>query len=45
LDSVRHCPILFFIEDVILVTEDGFENLSINAPRTVEEIERIMGVR
>lgn len=33
------------IEDVILVTEDGSENLSVRAPRTVEEIERIMGGR
>lgn len=31
------------IEDVIAVTEDGYENLSASAPRTVEEIERIMG--
>ena len=37
--------IAIMIEDVILVTEDGFENLSIHAPRTVEEIERIMGAR
>jgi Xaa-Pro aminopeptidase len=33
------------IEDVILVTEDGYENLSESAPRTVEDIERIMGAR
>jgi Xaa-Pro aminopeptidase len=33
------------IEDVILVTEDGYENLSASAPRSVEEIERIMGGR
>ena len=31
------------IEDMILVTEDGYENLSASAPRSVEEIERIMG--
>jgi Xaa-Pro aminopeptidase len=37
--------IAIMIEDVILVTEDGFENLSAKAPRTVEEIERIMGQR
>ena len=37
--------ISIMIKDVILVTEDGFEDLSINAPRTVEEIERIMGAR
>jgi Xaa-Pro aminopeptidase len=33
------------IEDVILVTEDGYENLSASAPRSVAEIERIMGGR
>lgn len=37
--------IAIMIEDVILVTEDGFENLSASAPRSVEEIERIMGGR
>ncbi|MGI9627642.1 MAG: aminopeptidase P N-terminal domain-containing protein [Longimicrobiales bacterium] len=31
------------IEDMILVTEDGHENLSASAPRSVAEIERIMG--
>lgn len=35
--------IAIMIEDVILVTEDGFENLSESAPRSVDEIERIMG--
>jgi Xaa-Pro aminopeptidase len=35
--------IAIMIEDVILVTEDGYENLSASAPRTVEDIERIMG--
>jgi len=30
------------IEDMILVTEDGYENLSASAPKTVEEIERVM---
>jgi Xaa-Pro aminopeptidase len=35
--------IAIMIEDVILVTEDGSENLSDTAPRTVEDIERIMG--
>lgn len=35
--------IAIMIEDVILVTEDGHENLSAAAPRTVTEIERIMG--
>ena len=37
--------IAIMIEDVILVTPDGYENLSVTAPRTVEEIERIMGGR
>ena len=37
--------IAIMIEDVILVTEDGYENLSAGAPRTVEDIERIMGGR
>jgi Xaa-Pro aminopeptidase len=37
--------IAIMIEDVILVTETGYENLSRSAPRTVEEIERIMGER
>jgi len=37
--------IAIMIEDVILVTEDGYENLSESAPRTVEDIERIMGAR
>ncbi len=37
--------IAIMIEDVILVTEDGHENLSATAPRTVQEIERIMGGR
>ncbi|WP_371373486.1 Xaa-Pro aminopeptidase [Thalassotalea aquiviva] len=30
------------IEDNILVTESGFENLSLNAPKTVAEIEALM---
>lgn len=30
------------IEDNILVTETGYENLSINAPKTIEEIETLM---
>lgn len=37
--------IAIMIEDVILVTETGYENLSRSAPRTVQEIERIMGER
>jgi len=35
--------IAIMIEDVILVTEGGHENLSARAPKSVEEIERIMG--
>ena len=35
--------IAIMIEDVILVTEDGYENLSAKAPRTVQDIERVMG--
>jgi len=31
------------IEDMILVTPDGHENLSARAPKSVEDIERIMG--
>jgi Xaa-Pro aminopeptidase len=34
--------IAIMIEDVILVTEDGYENLSAGEPRAVEDIERIM---
>jgi Xaa-Pro aminopeptidase len=30
------------IEDTVLITEDGYENLSAGLPRTVEEIERFM---
>ncbi|MDN3651860.1 Xaa-Pro aminopeptidase [Thalassotalea ponticola] len=30
------------IEDNILVTENGFENLTVNAPKTVDEIEALM---
>lgn len=30
------------IEDDILVTSDGYENLSINAPRTIADIEKLM---
>jgi Xaa-Pro aminopeptidase len=37
--------IAIMIEDVILVTDDGHENLSASAPSSVEEIERIMGGR
>lgn len=35
--------IAIMIEDMILVTEGGFENLSAGAPKEVEEIERVMG--
>jgi len=30
------------IEDDVLVTEEGYENLSIKAPKTIAEIEKIM---
>jgi Xaa-Pro aminopeptidase len=42
---VPDLDLAIMIEDVILVTEDGFENLSASAPRSVEEIERIMAER
>jgi Xaa-Pro aminopeptidase len=31
------------IEDTVVITEDGYENLSTGLPRTVEEIEALMG--
>ncbi len=34
--------IAIMIEEEVLVTEDGYENLSAMAPTTVEEIERVM---
>lgn len=34
--------IAIMIEDMILVTEHGYENLSARAPRSVEDIERVM---
>jgi len=34
--------IAIMIEDMIVVTEDGYENLSVDAPRRVDQIERIM---
>ena len=37
--------IAIMIEDVVLVTENGYENLSAGAPKTVAEIERIMAER
>ena len=39
---VPQSNIAIMIEDVILVTEDGYENLSAGAPKEIEEIERIM---
>jgi hypothetical protein len=30
---------------MILVTEDGYENLSAQTPRAVEEVEKLMGSR
>jgi Xaa-Pro aminopeptidase len=30
------------IEDVVIITEDGYDNLSSSLPRTVEEIEKCM---
>jgi Xaa-Pro aminopeptidase len=30
------------IEDTVVITEDGYENLSAGLPRTVEEIEILM---
>jgi Xaa-Pro aminopeptidase len=35
--------IAIMIEDMILVTETGYENLSVGAPKEVEEIEQVMG--
>ena len=35
--------IAIMIEDMILVTETGYENLSAAAPRTIAEVERVMG--
>jgi len=32
------------IDDDILINKDGFENLSIFAPRTTEEIEKVMAL-
>ena len=31
------------IEDTVAITQDGFENLSTGLPRTVQEIETLMG--
>jgi Xaa-Pro aminopeptidase len=42
---VPELGLAIMIEDMILVTEDGHENLSARAPRSVEDIERVMGGR
>lgn len=39
---VPELDLAIMIEDMILVTPDGYENLSASAPKTVEEIERLM---
>ena len=41
------CPNILILEDNeddILVTADGYENLSIDIPKSIEEIERAMQV-
>jgi Xaa-Pro aminopeptidase len=30
------------LEDVIVITENGYENLSAAVPETIEEVERVM---
>ena len=35
--------IAIMIEEMVLVTENGYENLSAAAPRSIEDIERVMG--
>ena len=40
---VPDSDIAIMIEDMILVTEDGYENLSADAPKSIAEIERLMG--
>jgi Xaa-Pro aminopeptidase len=42
---VPELDLAIMIEDVILVTEDGYENLSEGAPKKVADIERIMAGR
>ncbi len=37
--------IAIMIEDMILVAEEGYENLSAGAPKRVQEIERLMSAR
>jgi Xaa-Pro aminopeptidase len=37
--------VAIMIEDMILVTEDGYENLSAAAPKRIDEIERLMATR
>lgn len=39
---IPELEITIMIEDVIAVTEDGYENMSAAAPKRVEEIERLM---
>ncbi len=41
----KYCNIGVRIEDTILVTKDGAENLSAGVPRNVQEIERLMKKR
>jgi Xaa-Pro aminopeptidase len=42
---VPELDLAIMIEDMILVTADGHENLSATAPKTVDDIERIMAGR
>jgi len=42
---VPELDIAIMIEDVVLVTADGHDNLSAAAPKSVEEIERVMAGR
>ena len=42
---VPDLDIAIMIEDMVVVTEDGYDNLSKDAAKTVEEIERIMAER
>ena len=37
--------IAVFVEDVILVTEDGAESLTASLPRSADELERMVGLR
>jgi Xaa-Pro aminopeptidase len=41
--NIRHSETMGIrIEDTVVITEDGYENLSAGLPRTVEEIETFM---